>query len=117
MDIGDRIKARRKALGLSAETVAEKIGVSAATVYRYESNDIESMRADKLLPIARVLMTTPGYLMGWRDAPTDLSPSETELIEIFRSSNEAGREYLMNTARMVADNPAMQKEKGETASA
>ena len=33
MEIHDRIKARRKELGLSAETVAEKLGVSPATMY------------------------------------------------------------------------------------
>ena len=48
MDIGERIKKRRKELGLSAEQIAEKLGVSPATIYRYESNDIMNMRIDKL---------------------------------------------------------------------
>ncbi|WP_371722181.1 helix-turn-helix domain-containing protein, partial [Neglectibacter sp. X4] len=55
MDIGKRIKARRKELGLSAEEVAERMGVSAATVYRYESNYISNMGVDKLTPIATAL--------------------------------------------------------------
>ncbi len=67
MDIGERIKLRRKKLGLSAEEVAEKLGVSPATIYRYESNDIVNMKIDKLEPIAHVLHTTPAYLMGWDD--------------------------------------------------
>lgn len=49
MDIGERIKKRRKELGLSAEQIAEKLGVSPATIYRYESNDIMNMRIDKLV--------------------------------------------------------------------
>ena len=68
MDIGERIKKRRKELGLSAEQIAEKLGVSPATIYRYESNDIMNMRIDKLEPIAKVLRTTPAYLMGWDEA-------------------------------------------------
>ena len=68
MDIGERIKKRRKELGLSAEQIAEKLGVSPATIYRYESNDIMNMRIDKLEPIAKVLRTTPDYLMGWDEA-------------------------------------------------
>ncbi len=40
MGVGERIKARRKEIGLSAEQVAKELGVSPATVYRYESNDI-----------------------------------------------------------------------------
>ena len=65
MDIGKRIKARRKELGLSAEQVAELMGVSPATVYRYESNYITNMRVDKLTPIAKALNTTEAYLLGW----------------------------------------------------
>lgn len=64
-DIGSRIKRRRKALGYSAERLAEIVGVSPATIYRYEKNEIANMGADKLQPIADALSTTPGQLMGW----------------------------------------------------
>lgn len=66
-DIGSRIKHRRKALGYSAERLAEMVGVSPATIYRYEKNEIANMGADKLRPIADALSTTPGALMGWAD--------------------------------------------------
>ena len=67
MTIGERIKQRRKKLGLSAEEVADKMGVSAATVYRYESSDILNMGIDKLELIAKALKTTPAALMGWEE--------------------------------------------------
>ena len=63
MEIQDRIKARRKELGMSAEEVAEKLGVSAATIYRYEKKDIKKFPTDILEPIAKVLHTSAGYLM------------------------------------------------------
>ena len=62
------MKARRKELDISAESVAEALGVSAATVYRYEKGDIEKLPTDILLPLSKVLRTTPAYLMGWADA-------------------------------------------------
>lgn len=65
MSIGRRIKERRKQLGMSAEELAERIGKSAATVYRYESGDIAKVDSVILLPIADALQTTPGFLMGW----------------------------------------------------
>lgn len=37
MTVGERLKRRRKELGMSAEAVAEKLGVSPSTVYRYEN--------------------------------------------------------------------------------
>ena len=65
MQIGERIKRRREALGLSADQVADKIGKNRATVYRYESNDIKNFPIEILTPLAEVLHTTPAYLMGW----------------------------------------------------
>lgn len=65
MTTGERMKARRKELGLSAEYVAERLGVSPATIYRYEKGDIEKMPGNILEPISRILNTTPSYLMGW----------------------------------------------------
>ncbi|MBQ9838975.1 MAG: helix-turn-helix transcriptional regulator [Oscillospiraceae bacterium] len=65
MTIGTRIKNRRLQLGLSVDQVAEAIGKNRATVYRYESNDIEKFTIDVLYPLAEALRTTPAYLMGW----------------------------------------------------
>jgi len=79
MDIGKRIKARRKELGLSAEELAKLIGVSPATVYRYESADIMNMKTDKLKPIAEALNTTPVFLMGWGE-------QKDEFTELFRKA-------------------------------
>ena len=67
MTIGDRIKTRRLEIGLSVDQIAEKIGKNRATVYRYESNEIEKFPLDILFPLAEALQTTPGYLMGWEN--------------------------------------------------
>lgn len=64
MTLGDRIKLKRKELGLNVSNVAHQLGVSRATIYRYESSDIENMGVDKLAPLAKVLKTTPFYLLG-----------------------------------------------------
>ncbi|MGN1133780.1 MAG: LexA family protein [Oscillospiraceae bacterium] len=65
MTIGERIKARRLELGLSVEEVAEALGKNRATIYRYESNEIEKLPTTVLEPLANVLGVSPGYLMGW----------------------------------------------------
>lgn len=65
MNIGERIKKRRKEIGLSVDDVADKLNKNRATVYRYESNDIEKLPLNILEPLANVLQTTPAYLMGW----------------------------------------------------
>lgn len=69
MTVGERIKLRRKELGMSADDVAAKIGKDRATVYRYECCKIENMPVGVLEPLASALDTTPADLMGWENAP------------------------------------------------
>lgn len=76
MTTGQRMKLRRKELGLSAELVADKLGVSPSTIYRYENGDIEKQPGDILEPLANILKTTPAFLMGWADA--DVFPVEND---------------------------------------
>ena len=100
MSVGQNIKARRKQLKMNAETLAEKVGMSPSTIYRYESGDIEKVDAARLIPIAEALGTTPAALMGWEDAEApeaDMpSPDEWKLLHGLRSmpSNEA--KVIMN---------------------
>ena len=63
------MKQRRRQIGMSPERVAEILGLSPATIYRYENGDIEKVPGDRLEPIAKALQTTPAYLMGWEDNP------------------------------------------------
>ena len=69
MTTGERIKKRREFMGLTVEQVADKIGVSRATAYRYESDDIGRMKANVLIPLAKVLCTTPAELLGIEEEP------------------------------------------------
>ncbi len=74
MTTGARIRERRKELGIPAEYLAEKLGVSPATVYRYESGAIEKVPGDLLPAISRLLGTTPAHLMGWDEADASAPP-------------------------------------------
>jgi len=78
VEIHERIKARRLECGLSVDEVAAQLGVSRATVYRYESAEIKNMGIDKITPLAGVLKISPIYLMGWTDDPENYA---TILIE------------------------------------
>lgn len=64
---GDRIRNRRKEIGMSADELARRVGLSRSTIFRYENGFIEKLSIDALVPIARALATTVGALMGWED--------------------------------------------------
>lgn len=78
MNIGDRMKQRRKQLKLTADEVAEKIGVSRSNVYRYEKGDIEKLPLEVLEPLSEILQTTPQQLMGW-ESGDDILPIYNQL--------------------------------------
>ena len=61
---GERIKRLRLEKKMSVTEFAEKVGTSRMQIYRYESDAIEKMPYKVLIPIAKVLGTTPMYLLG-----------------------------------------------------
>ena len=69
MDIGEKMKNRRIELGLSLEAVGDIVGVGKSTVRKWENGFIKNMGRDKIALVAKALRVTPGYLMGWEDAP------------------------------------------------
>jgi transcriptional regulator with XRE-family HTH domain len=63
-ETGKRIKSRRKELKISAATLAERIGLSKATIHRYENGDIKNIKMPVLESMADVLMVNPMWLIG-----------------------------------------------------
>lgn len=72
MSKGKRIKQRRESIGLSQVDVADRIGVSKQTLYKYENDIVTNIPSDKIEALAKALNTSPEYLMGWED-PSDKS--------------------------------------------
>lgn len=70
MDVSKRIKFLREKRGLTLEQVGDYVGVSKTTVQRWETGGIQNMKRDKIAALARVLNTSPDYLMGWSDSAT-----------------------------------------------
>lgn len=103
MTVGERIKILRKQKGISVEKLAEMIGKDRATVYRYESQDIENMPTGVLVPLAKALGTTPGYLMGWEDP----QPQSADTLTLLSKDNICMRPLFDSVAAgfgAVADN-------------
>lgn len=72
------LKHRRKELGLTLAQIAEQMGVAEATVQRWESGNIKSIRYDKIGKLADILQVNPVSFMDWDDtmgeAPSNIFP-------------------------------------------
>ena len=58
-DIGRKMLARRKALGLTLEDVGNAVGVGKSTVRKWENGMIKNMGRDKIAALADVLKMDP----------------------------------------------------------
>jgi transcriptional regulator with XRE-family HTH domain len=107
MTTGERIRNRRKELDISADKLADRIGVSRSTIFRYENGSIEKMPINTLIPIARALNTTVAYLMGWDDERQPAIETEdgfeSEAKEFFDSLPESQKLEALNYLRYLSE--------------
>lgn len=62
-----KIRERRQSLGISVFELANKLHMSKATVHRYESGDIKTIKLPVIESIARELRCNPAWLIGKSD--------------------------------------------------
>lgn len=67
MNIGTKLKNRRKELGLTLQEVADMIGVSNPTVSRWETGNINNMKRNYIEKYAKALQVSPLFIMGLDD--------------------------------------------------
>jgi transcriptional regulator with XRE-family HTH domain len=109
------LKQRRKELGLTLAQIADQMGVAEATVQRWESGNIKSVRYDKLNRLAEVLGVQPYALMGWEEISSAeqkeeekyslsepaLTEGELELLELFRRVPEDRQDHVLELIRLA----------------
>ena len=104
MEIYERIKKRRKELGLSADEVAKALHVSRATIYRYESKEIEKLPTNIMEPLANVLKCSVPYLMGWDEMGDPRKDSNSDinyLVTLSQSLPPDQLERLISYAKFL----------------
>src|SRR5690625_2315088 len=72
MNIGDRIKEVREEKNKTLLDVANHLGVTEATVQRYESGNIKNLKLNTISKIASYLKVNPSYLMGWQSTKENI---------------------------------------------
>lgn len=75
MTTGERLKLLRKENKMTLEDVASRIGVSRATVLKYESGQITNIPTSRVHQLANLFKVSRPYLMGWTDE-RKANPSE-----------------------------------------
>ena len=106
MTTAERIKQRRKDLGLRAEDVAERSGVPRSTMFRYENGEIEKLPINHLVPIAKALHTSVDYLMGWTEdekepIPMDEDRLDQEFVRLFEQLGNDQKDLIVRAMKGI----------------
>lgn len=79
--------------------VAKALGVSEATVSRYESGEIQNMGIDKIESLLTVLRCSPGYLMGWNENTwIGVTNADKPILDKYHTLNDNGKQRLLERA-------------------
>lgn len=87
----DILKCRRKELNLSQKDIANYVGVSEATVSRWESGNIANMGRDKIALLSQILRISPSVIAGYDDTDEEtfaLTNIEKALVTAYRNKPE-----------------------------
>lgn len=100
--VGARVKGRRKFLGMSQSTLADRIGVTFQQVQKYEkgTNRIGSSR---LAQIAAVLGTSPASLFGEGEDGAKVAARSAEMTAIEEMMGTAEGAALNRSFARIAD--------------
>ena len=63
--VGTKIRDIRESRGMTTTELAEKVGVSKQTIYKYERDITRNMPYKSIKKLADSLNVNPAYLVGW----------------------------------------------------
>ena len=78
MEMKEILKSRRIELNLTQKEVADFVGVSEATLSRWETGEIKNLKRNRISALAKILQLSPSTIVGdMEDDPAELPPKQT----------------------------------------
>ena len=67
--LGKRIRSKREELGLTAEDLGRKLGVTKSTISKWERAEVEHIKRSYINEMSEIFNCSPEWLMGFDGAP------------------------------------------------
>lgn len=97
MTKGRRIREKRESLRLSQTELANKIGVSKQTLYKYENDIVTNIPSDVIERLSDNLGCSPSYIMGWENKDIIV-----EFTQKFKQLSQEQQEDVINYMDFIA---------------
>jgi repressor LexA len=89
--LGERMKRIREEKNLTLEEIGQKVGLTKATLSRYESGEIGNIPLGRVQDIANMLNVSPEWLIGWSDERyNDEEDMDLRYIKVMQSAKKSG---------------------------
>lgn len=117
MDFLEKVNLLMQEKKLNRHALSEACGIPYTTIDGWFKKGYEGAKVSTLIKLADYFSVELDYLV--RPSITDrnygrqienIGVEEKELLTLYRSMNDMGRNLMMNTARTFAGNPDMKKE-------
>ena len=106
VSIGQRIRQRRKALGMTQVDVAKLAGIKQSSLSDIERGETAALAADTLLGLCKALRTTARWItlgMGDHDAQQHMSEQELHVLQLLRTMSEEQQAIWIRIGRALLD--------------
>lgn len=104
MTVGEKIKAERKALGLTQTELGEKLGVQKNAVSKWECGRVDDIPGSKIKAMAALFGVTPSYLIddgAGSPARPDFDEFTYALHNETKDLPEEKKQMLLDMARFM----------------
>ncbi|SDY14220.1 helix-turn-helix domain-containing protein [Eubacterium barkeri] len=106
LEIGERIKLERCAMGFTMQELADMIGVATSTIQRYETGSIKKIKLPIIEAIANKLNLNPSWLVGKSDekysAETSNSGKWTSPPQLTNKDHKDIEKFINNMANELS---------------
>ena len=76
----NELREKREELNLTLQDVADYVGVSAGTVSRWETGNINNMKRDKIAKLSEILQLNPSVITGWETVKIENEGNISEIV-------------------------------------
>jgi len=100
------LKDRRMELSLTMKQVADYVGVSEATVSRWESGNIANMKQSRIKLLSEILQVSPVEIIGIKEEPTEVTVGEfqAKALELLNRVPEENQPFVLSLIEAAINN-------------
>ena len=101
MTVGEKIKAQRKALGLTQTELGEKLGVQKNAVSKWETGRVDDIPGSKIRAMATLFGVAPSYLIDDEEDTIRFDDFTYAMYNEARDLPEEKKQMLLEMAKFM----------------